>query len=122
MTLEEIQAKYPYGYQFTWATTPSGVYTVVGWPDTTGDDAGIYTIRDGELDDIHRWDLIGLKNTAPYVDRPKIRDTWGVLINGTFIGYFSEHDARRFDNETVARVINGVICDEHGTPYETETP
>lgn len=53
---------------------------------------------------------------------PRLKDDWGVISDGTYWNWFTEKQARsRADSEpdiTLARIVNGRVCDEHGVPFE----
>lgn len=72
--------------------------------------------RRGGAEPIWRWRV----RATLVPPRPKIRDQWGCVHGGRFYGTRSEQSARcgAPDDTSLARIVNGVVCDEHGVPLE----
>lgn len=54
--------------------------------------------------------------------RPKIRDQWGILYgrSPSFYPNGEQWVRERNNDYPIVRVVNGVVCDEHGEPLEVE--
>lgn len=110
------------GDVFKWhvGSTPHATVLAV----LVADDAVLYRWNDGDYvggDTVVNW----RQDAVLVPPRPKVRDQWGVLQAGDFSYAPSEASARqsaeRFNRLLVlARIVNGVVCDEHGEPLEVE--
>lgn len=127
MNIDELQAKFKYGsrWQHTeqghtidgWQTEYTNDITVRGWFALVPDSAYVLGDDDGQYapDDL-----------TPIPDEPTVADQWGYLnAEGRLFTSTTEANARDAVEErslarSLARIINGVVCNEDGTPFNRE--
>lgn len=117
MNIDELREKFQYGSR--WSVVPGAaidetIKEIVVWGFYTFANTGVTLIADQHN---NHWDPDDL---TPVPDTPTVADQWGYLVDGRFNVRWDEEDARdaaRITNSKLARIVNGVVCKEDGTPF-----